>query len=164
MNYLVLATSVQDIKDEIGEAIQNGGDYDYIQLIQQTSDVSRVLSVVYGVLVTVILILVPIIVSLELMYICFPLLRVHMESFVVKVESKGIAGKVVGFTLRDAREAVYKADTDSIGKHPLAIYLKLKCASMMMVMFVIAIVLTGMDSFIGFVKSLVDSIITQIFY
>ena len=111
MNYLVLATSVQDIKDEIGEAIQNGGDYDYIQLIQQTSDVSRVLSVVYGVLVTVILILVPIIVSLELMYICFPLLRVHMESFVVKVESKGIAGKVVGFTLRDAREAVYKADT-----------------------------------------------------
>lgn len=164
MNYMILATSVQDITDEIGDAISNGGDYDYIQIIQQTSDMGRVLSVVYGVLVTVILILVPLIVSLELMYICFPILRVHMESFVVKVESKGILGKVVGFTLRDAREAVFRSETSLTGKNPLGIYLKMKCASMMMVMFVIAIVLTGMNGFIGFVKSLVDSIITKIFY
>ena len=164
MNYLVLATSVQDIKDGIGNAVDSGGDYDYISIIQSVSDITRVLEFLYGFLIVVIMILVPLIVTLELMYICFPVLREQMEKLVVKVEGKGFLGKTVGFTLRDARTAVQRAETVMTGKSPLTIYLKLKCTSLMMVMFIIAVVLAGAEGFVGFVRSLVDNVITYIFY
>lgn len=164
MNYMVLATSVQGIKEGIGDAIESGGEYDYIQIIQSVSDIRRVIGFLYGFLIVVIMIVVPIIITLELMYICFPILRVQMENLAIKVEGSGFVGKAVGFSLRDARTAIQKSETNLVGKHPLTIYLKLKCTSMMMVMLVIAIVLTGADSFIGFVRSLVDNVISHIFY
>lgn len=160
---IILATSVQDIADDVEKALEADGGFDYIHIIQQTSDLGRVVGVLYGVLTTTILILVPIVVSIELMYICFPVLRVNMENLVVKVESKGIAGKVVGFTLRDARQAVFQAETAQTGRSALWIYLKMKCTSMMVVMLVIAIVLKGSESIINIVWKLIERAVFHIF-
>lgn len=164
MNYMVLATSVKDIKDGIDEAMGSGRGYDYIRMIQSVGDIRRVISFLYGFLVVLIEILVPLIVSIELIYICFPMIRTQMEKLAVKVENLGFASKTIGFTLRDARTAVERSETVQTGKSPLTIYLKLKCTSLMMVMFIIAVVATGAEGFVGFVRSLIDKAISIIFY
>lgn len=157
--------SVQDIIDGINRGIENHGDagIDHSMMIEATSNISRVLSVLYGVLVVLIYIAVPVMISLEIMYICFPIIRSKTEEFLVKIEGRGFMCRTLGFTLRDAREAVYRANTIDTGKSPIYIYLVMKCKSVTVIMFIIFIVLNGRENIIRFVWSLVDRAVGHIF-
>ena len=157
--------SIQDIVDGISEGIeaQDRAGIDHKILIQTTSDLGRIISTLYGVLVVIIYILVPLVIALELLYICFPVVREQADKLLIKIESRGFVGKSLGFTLRDAREAIHKANMSEKGESPLWVYLKLKCTSVMVVMFVIFLVLNGRGNIIRFVWGLIESAVGRWF-
>lgn len=154
---------VEDIKEELAKRTESSGDLDYIQLREHTEIITRVVSIVLGVLLVAILIIVPLIITLEIMYICFPIIRGKMEEIIEKVEDKGFLNKMAGFTLRDAKEAVLRANTVQIGeKSALWIYLGLKCKSLMVLMFIVALVIMGSSTIINFVWKLIDGLVSLV--
>ena len=155
--------SIEDIKDGLAERTESSGDIDYIQLIESTGIIGKIATLVFGFLATAIMIIVPLIVTIEIIYICFPIIREKIDDLIVKVENKGIANKVLGFTLRDAKRAVEEANTVMIGqKSALWIYLKLKCTSMTFLMFILALVIMGSSTIVNFVWKLFEGIFATI--
>lgn len=155
--------SVDEIKSGLADKIESDGTFDYIQLIEQSGTIGRIASIVTGVLVVVILILVPLISACEIIYIAFPVFREKIDTLLVKIEDKGVAHKAIGFTLRDAIEAVERANTEYIGeKSAMLIYLQLKVKSLEFVMFIIAIVLAGSSTIVSVVWKAIQGILDSL--
>lgn len=151
--------NIENIKEELAKKTESSGDLDYIQLNEQVEIIARVVSMILGVLLVAIMIIVPLIIVLEIVYICFPVIRGKVEDLVDKLEEKGFVRKMAGFTLRDAKEAVEQANTVCIGeKSALGIYLVLKCKSMMFLMFIVALVMMGSSTIINFVWSIISGL------
>lgn len=155
--------SVEDIKSGLADKIESDGGLDYIQLIEQSGTLGRIASIVTGILVTVILILVPLVSACEIIYIAFPVFREKVDKLLVKIEDKGVVHKVIGFTLRDAIEAVEQANTEYIGeKSAMLIYLQLKLKSLEFMMFIIAIVLAGSSTIVSVVWNAIQGILNSL--
>lgn len=155
--------SIEDIKEALAEKSESSGEVNYTQLREGLTVVTRIANIVLGVLIVAIIILVPLIVSLEIIYITFPVIRVKADEILNEVEGKGFLRKIAGFTLRDAKEAVEQANTVQIGeKSALWIYLKLKCKSLMFVMFIVALIMMGSSTIIDFVWGLIEQFINLI--
>lgn len=155
--------SIQDITNELEKRTTSDGTVDRIQLIQQVTDITRITGFLYSLLSSIILVVVPLIVSLEITYMCFPLLREGLERLSIKFEKITMANRVLGVCLRDAREAVTRANTVQTGRSALFIYAGIKLKSLMIVMFVVCLVLKGGPDIINFVMSLIGSVIDYIF-
>lgn len=152
---------VQGIKDKM----YYNGELNHIQLIEQTSFVTQVASLLLGIITTAILILIPIVVALEIMYITFPIIRQKTDELILDIESRGYKHNALGFVLRDAIEAVKRANTNMIGeKTAIAIYLQIKSKSLFTAMFIVAFVIKGGSTVVDFVWGLFESIISNIFY
>ena len=152
---------VQGIKDKM----YYNGELNHIQLIEQTSFVTQVASLLLGIITTAILILIPIVVALEIMYITFPIIRQKTDELILGIESRGYKHNALGFVLRDAIEAVKRANTNMIGeKTAIAIYLQIKSKSLFTAMFIVAFVIKGGSTVVDFVWGLFESIISNIFY
>lgn len=135
---------IDAITEGLRERIDEGNKVDYLGLNEGLTTVTDIASLVLGYLIVIILILVPIITCAEIVYICFPVVREGIDELLVKVEGKGVPNRILGFCLRDAIKAVEESMVDGVGsKSALLIYLKLKCKSMMTIMFVICLVLRG---------------------
>ena len=118
----------------------------------------------YGFVTTVILLVVPLVIAMEVIYICFPFIRDKFDKLLIKVESKGTAKKVIGLALRDAKAAVYKANTTQTGESALYLYLIIKCKSMMFIMFIICMVLKGTSPIIMMVWTMIKNILNNIWH
>lgn len=160
---MILLTSVKEIADEVEKAIEASDGYDYISIIQYTGDFNKVIGIVYGIVSTLIMILVPIIITIEICYICFPIMREPVEKLTIKLESSGIACKVVGLTLGDAKKALNIAETKQTGRSALWEYLKIKCTSVMVVMLVITTILYASGPTVKKIWELVEGILSQMF-
>ena len=135
--------TVGDVVEQLKGKFESDGSIDYIQWYQQTNIITRILSLVLGLLICLILLLVPLVVSLELIYVAFPFVREKMDELSVSLEGKGLRHKALGFALRDAKEAVERANTTQVGKPAMTIYLWLKLKSMMFLMYIISWVVCG---------------------
>lgn len=157
--------SIEKLVAELEERLASNGDVNYLEMIQSSNLIQRIASFVIGALSLLIMITVPIIVSIEIIYICFPVIREKTDELIFKVEERGYARNVIGFTLRDAIEAVKEANTTMIGERSaLWIYMKLKLKSIMFLMFIVVFVLRGSSSVINFVDSLFRGVIETIFF
>lgn len=155
---------IQDLVGKLQDRIANDGSVDQIMMLEQTNIIERVASFTIGMLSLLIMIFVPIIVSLEIIYICFPICRDATEKIIVKIESRGKKGTAIGFILRDALEAVKQANTTMIGeKSALWIYLGIKCKSLMFLMFIIVFIIRGSGPIVGLVHKLFINVIETIF-
>jgi hypothetical protein len=123
------------------------------------SIVGKIASLVMGFLIVTILLLVPIIVALEVSYISFPIVRDATDSLIIKLEGKGIEKFTSGVVLRDAREAVRRADMSTTGRSPMFEYVLLKSKSMMFLMYMLAFVGMSTDTAIAFVAHLLKPIL-----
>lgn len=155
--------SVSDITDAIENKVASDGSVDRITLLEGTGIISKVGSVLYGFMITIILILVPIVVTLEVIYICFPVIRNKIDDLAVKVATHGVAQKTIEFTLGDAMRAVKEAETTQTGKSALWIYLVAKLKSIMFIAFILALVLKGSGTIVNFVARIVDSLLGTMF-
>ena len=153
---------VDDIVSGLESKTDSTGQLDYAFLIEGSNIVTKVASIVLGILSVTILILIPVIVTGEVIYICFPFIREKIDDLLIKVEGKGVAHRVVGVTFRDAIEAVNRANTVEIGeKSALLIYLQLKLKSIWFLMFILALVLQGSGPIIQFMYRRLSGILSQ---
>lgn len=155
---------VQSIIDSISEKTQSDGSIDRIRFIEQTDNIQQIANFLYGFVTTVILLVVPLVIAMEVIYICFPFIRDKFDKLLIKVESKGTAKKVIGLALRDAKAAVYKANTTQTGESALYLYLIIKCKSMMFIMFIICMVLKGTSPIIMMVWTMIKNILNNIWH
>lgn len=133
--------------DELSSKLQSDGSIDNIRMIEIGDIIQTIGSLVLGLMSVLIVTLVPLIITLEICYICLPIMRGaadRLEKLLVKMEGRGIANKVLGFTLRDAKKAVTEANTRMIGEQSaLWIYFKIKIKSIFLVFFVLVFVIQG---------------------
>lgn len=135
---------IDEITGGLRERIDEGNKVNYLGLTEGLTIVTDIASLILGYLVVAIIILVPLIICAEIIYICFPIVRESVDELLVKVEGKGVPNRILGFCLRDAIKAVEESAIDGVGsRSALWIYLGLKCKSVMIVMFVICLVLRG---------------------
>lgn len=153
--------TVDEIRDSIANKTSVDGGVDQVTVIEGTMIIARIASVVLGFLTVAIMILVPLVVTGEVCYICFPVIREKVDELIIKVEGKGVAQRAVGITFRDAIEAVKLANTVEIGKESaLFIYLKLKIKSLMFLMFILALVLQGANAIINIVWGGIEGLVS----
>lgn len=153
---------IQTITNQLAERVESDGSVDQIQLIQQVTDITRITSFLYSLLSGIILMIVPFIVAVEIVYLCFPIMRENLEKLSVKFEGSGVANKTFGIVLRDAREAVTRAQTIMTGQSALLIYMKIKFKSLMVVMFIVCLVLQGTPEIIRIVMNFIGAILETI--
>lgn len=151
---------IGQMTNEIIARVNSDGSVDYIQLEESMSVINTIYPFVLGFLIVVITLLIPIVVSLEIVYICFPVIREGADEILIRIEGKGKKTSVLGFALRDARKAVKIANTDMVGEQSaLWIYLKLKSASLALAVVLIALVAVFGDKVISFIKDIVEPIV-----
>ena len=152
--------SIDQIVNELSRRSTSDSSVDYILLEEIMSIIQTIYPIILGFIATVILMIIPIVTTLEIIYICFPVIREFANDLLVKIEGKGKAQNVLGFVLRDARKAVTIANTRMVGEHSaLWIYLKLKSKSLIIASLLIAAVLILATDIIDIIMNLVKSML-----
>lgn len=160
VNQIALRTHAQNIIGNIQQlAAENSGDYDYISFYEGLLTISTITGKVLSILVTLISILVPLMIALEICYIEFPILREAINR--VLTNSGGALHGAFQFTFRDAQEAVRRASINGAAK-ALGEYFKIKVRSIYLVVFVIALTLSGNGFLLKFLVKLLAPLISSI--
>ena len=155
---------VSTIIDELENRLGHNG-VDYLTLTESSSLIERVTSLILGIMINVILIVVPLIVALEVIYICFPIFRDGVGKLIVTLESKGVDNKVFDFVFRDAVTAINRSYVGELqSKSPLWIYLTIKVKSIVVVFFLVSLVVKGSPLLIDIAWNLLGELIKFIFY
>ena len=120
---------------------------------------------VFGTLIIVIYIVIPLIVALELMYIAFPPMRnvTTRLSTLMQQHSLSRLNTVLGFTFQDADRAIKAAmmKGEASTNAELLEYFKIKCKSVMIIMLFIAIIIGGSSTIINFVGNMIQGIVSR---
>lgn len=125
------------IKGMTGLMSDDGG-ANYAALLEGMGIAGDVLSWVLGMLVVFILLMFPIVVALEVMFMNMPIFQ---SSAYKLMENNKLANKILGVCLRDAKRALILANTSQTGKSANKIYLGIKIKVIFITFFVIGIVL-----------------------
>lgn len=153
--------SVDEIVNDITNHLSTDGSANYIKLIESLHTIEKVSSVILGLMVVVILLGIPIVVSVELVYINFPVAQEQFEKVLIK--TTGNLNKALGLVLRDAKLAVLKANTIETGNNVNIIYLKLKIKSILIAVIAAASILGAGPIIVDIILSITQSLL-QGFY
>jgi hypothetical protein len=165
--YWLVVMTVNKITQELNEVLSADSDIDIIEYRESTSIISRIGSLVLGILSWIIIILFPIIVALEIIYICFPMIREAEDKLLLKIESSGVDINRIEVVYRDAKNAIKEAycndEVSSSTTSILWIYFKIKVRSVIFVFFILSFVIQGWSTIVDVVWSYVGNIVTAIF-
>lgn len=160
--------SIEDITTELEDRLAYNGDLNYIKLIESSGVIGRIASLILGILSMVILILVPVIVAMEVIYICFPAIREKTNEMLEKLETKGADKRLLGIAFRDAKHAISSVycggSLEGSTSDILWCYFKIKCKSVIFIFFILAFVLQGGAIIVNTVWNFVGNLIESIFY
>lgn len=130
---------VVDIIEDMEEASAKGTGSN-VEALENFLPVIKVyVEKILGILVVSLIILLPIVISLEIAYIALPTVQSVFDKILFK--SKGVTNKILGFSLKDAIKACQEANTVQTGKSPMLLYLKYKIKTIMIVGVVISLLL-----------------------
>lgn len=153
--------TVDSIVDGLSSYLQSNGNADYITLIEGIGIVGKIASIILGLLVTIILIGLPLVISIEVCYINFPIFRERFDDLYNRLNGKRQV--VLGLVVRDAKKAVVESHTTQYGIQVNNIYLKMKCKAVFICIFLVALVLGPGQFLIGFAYNLVQGVVSAIF-
>lgn len=153
--------NVDDIINGMSGYLDNGGKADYIALIEGVNIVQQVVGAIIGLLVTFIFIMIPLVVGVEVCYINFPVFQDAYERIYSRLRGK--PSQLFGLVIRDARSAVQQSRTTDVGQSPNWIYLKIKCKTIFICYFIIAMVLGPGQFLVAQAFKLAGNIIAQLF-
>lgn len=135
---------IDTITQGIEQNLSTDAHLDYIKTIEWTNTISRISSLVLGILVILILILIPIVCSLELIYITMPSIRYGVQKQLDSNTTPGFVKKSIEFTLKDGVKAVEIANTTQQGTDSaLVVYLKIKIKAIMIEIFLLVFIVVG---------------------
>lgn len=149
--------NVDDIVNDITLHMANDGSADYIQLTEQLYLIERVSEIILGFLIVIILLGIPVVVSIEVMYINFPVFQTTVEKMMLKTTGK--LNKALGLIIRDARKALKLANTIETGKSANLIYLRLKCVAIIIAIVSAGLVLGVGPTIVNFILKIANSLI-----
>lgn len=159
---------IDEITKELERRMSYNGDLDHITLIESSGIIGRIASIILGILSTIIVILVPIIIAMEVIYICFPAIRDKTNELITKLETKGADKRLLGVAFRDAKHAVEevycRGQLNGTAGDMLWIYFRVKVKSIVFVFFLLSLVLQGGGYVVELVWNLVGNVIEQLFY
>jgi hypothetical protein len=160
--------TVNKITQELNEKLSAAdSDIDYIELRESSSIISRVGSLILGLLSYIILLLFPIIVALEVIYICLPTIRDLDDAALIKLEEKGVDKRLLGVAFRDAKSAIKEVycGKELVGSTNdiLWAYFKIKIKSVIFVFFILSFVVQGWNTIVDVVWSYVGNFVEAIF-
>lgn len=139
--------STQEIIDGLTDQLYSNGDVDYIWLSSGIEFVSKVANTILSIMVAILVIGTPLIVSLELAYINFPIIQSKLGGAIDK--TTGRTNKILRFTLRDGIRASERAAEDP-DRNVNIEYMKLKFWTIFITTLIIAMALGGASVFINF--------------
>lgn len=152
--------TISEIVENLENELMTDNGHNYIFLIESHTTLGRVMALIFGLLITIIWIMFPIIISLEICYIAIPTMQFGVNTLEEKFKTKGHLASVIGFTFKDARKAIESSVTGQTNLPPLAVYLKLKLKSAMFAAFIVALVVGNgnrlLDIVGGLMKGLLD--------
>lgn len=149
-----------DVMIGISELIQDDGGADYIKLHEGLGIVSDVASWILGLLVMIILIGFPIIVALEVLFINVPV----FQSSIIKLMDKNTTlNKIMGICLRDAKRALYLANTKDTGESANKVYLFIKVKVLFIAVFMVGMILGPISVVVSTVIDITNDLINAIF-
>ena len=151
------------VVDEIKDYLDSSSGADHIMLIEKLEKIGAIFQLLFGTIIIVIYIVVPIVVALEVSYIAFPPMRnvTTRLSTLMQAHSLSRLNTVLGFTFQDADRAIKiaLAKGENSTNAEFLEYLKIKCKSLMVIMFFIALIIGGSDTIINFVGKLIHGIV-----
>lgn len=160
--------SIDELTNELERRLSYDGDLDHITLIESSGIIGRVAAIVLGILSLMIVILVPIIVTMEVIYICFPAIREKTNELITKLETKGADKRLLGIAFRDAKHAIEQVycqgELNGTVGDMLWVYLKIKVKSIVFVFFLLSLVLQGGGYIIDLVWNLIGNFLEHLFY
>lgn len=130
---------VQTIVDGIAKYLPDDGTADYITTIEVLGITGDIAGFIVGLLVAVLIAGLPIVVTLEMCYINFPIIQNGCENLYNRLRGK--ANRIFGLAIRDARKAVELSHTEEYGVSANWIYLKIKIKAVFLAVFIVAMVL-----------------------
>ncbi len=153
--------TVDDIINGMQGYLSTDGEANYIALTEGTGIIGEIASAVIGVLIVIILLGLPLVIGIEVCYINFPIFQDYYERIYNRLRGK--ASSVFGLVVRDARMAVERSHTTENGQSANWIYLKIKCKSIFICFFIIAMVLGPGTFLIKQAFMLASGVLTALF-
>lgn len=150
-----------DLVTDIQNNIESDGSVDYIQLYTGMDQITEITGTILGILSVIILILVPLVVVMELMYINIPTFQSLFDNGLKKLSIKGYGKtqKALEFSFRDAKKAIQMANTVKTGRSVNFVYMCLKVKWLFVLMVALAMILEGGPVIVGLVFKLIKGII-----
>ena len=148
--------SPSDIINEMQELVIDDGGGNYVTLYEGLGIAGEVISKILGILIILELIIFPIVISLEVMYINIPMFQ---DSLTKAMNKNKTANNVLGIFLRDAINAIKDADTVRTGESPNKIYLIRKSKLIFLVFLINGIILGPVTMIINWIVRIVSGIV-----
>lgn len=148
---------IDDIRDGIISYLDSYGSADYITMYEGIAIVKDIAGYILTFLGAMLLVGLPIVISIEVMYINFPTFQSVCDNLYGRF--KGKPSKMFGLVIRDARKAVEDSKTDRCGVSPNWIYLEIKLKSIIFAAIVITLVFGPGDTLVAIVYNMVVGIL-----
>lgn len=153
--------SPQEIGGQLSDKFADGGGVDYLMTYSFMEVLEKFLSLAVTLFTVYILILTPIIIVLEIAYISFPAIRDIKKNLEVKFKGAGYAQTIFNFTFRDAERALEEANVLKTGRHPLAVYMKIKLWWIFLASFAVYFQVIGIKVVIDIVLKFLSGILSM---
>lgn len=118
--------------------MSDDGGADYLALYEGLGIAGDVISWILGILIVIVLIGLPVIVSIEVLFLNVPTFQSTIDRM---MEENKTANKIIGTCLRDAKRAIYRANTSETGQSANGIYFGIKLKTVFITFVIIGIVL-----------------------
>lgn len=148
---------VSDLVEELQRKASQGEGVNSLTMYTGITVITKISEFVIGLMSTILLIVIPLVVALELIYINMPVVRSVADKIMDR--GTGHVQKAVKFSLRDAIKAVEMANTIETGKSANFIYLGLKMKWIYVVMFCVVMVIGGGTLIVKVLMSILSGLI-----
>lgn len=160
--------SIDEISRQLEDRLSSNGGLDYITLKESSSIITRIAGIILGLLTWFILIVFPLVIAMEIMYICLPFMRSKADFILRKLEDRGADSRLLGLAFKDAKYAIdtvySRGKVEGGTSDILRCYFWIKVKSIMFIFFLLCFVLQGSHQIIQVVWVMIKNLLEKLFY
>ena len=144
--------TVDDIILSIEKGMQRDGGANFIQMLEGMGLIGQAFSILSGIMVALIIIVMPIVIAIEAMYLNLPFMQNKVDNLVLR--TNGRLRDAMEITIKDAKKALVIANTQETGRSVNYEYLKIKIKAIFIAALIVGIVLGIAPALVAFLWKL----------
>lgn len=144
--------TVDDIILSIEKGMQRDGGANFIQMLEGMGLIGQAFSILSGIMVALIIIMMPIVIAIEAMYLNLPFMQNKVDNLVLR--TNGRLRDAMEITIKDAKKALVIANTQETGRSVNYEYLKIKIKAIFIAALIVGIVLGIAPALVAFLWKL----------